>query len=42
MSLLSSLPDQISALVTWWLVPLFLLFNIVGWAWLPQRELKSV
>jgi hypothetical protein len=40
MNLYSTLPNQIIDLVTWWLVPLFLLFNIVGWAWLPQREVN--
>jgi hypothetical protein len=38
MDLYSSLPSQIVCLVSRWLVPLLLLFNIVGWAGLPQRE----
>jgi hypothetical protein len=30
--------QKLSGLVTCWLVPLFILFNIVGWLGLPQRE----
>src|SRR3954452_1379034 len=30
--------QKLSGLVTSWLVPLFILFNIVGWLGLPQRE----
>lgn len=30
--------QKLSGLVTSWLVPLFILFNIVGWMGLPQRE----
>jgi hypothetical protein len=40
MNLPLGLPDEIVDLVARWLVPLFLLFNIVGWAWLPQREVN--
>jgi len=29
---------ELSAFVTCWLVPLFILFNIAGWVGLPQRE----
>ena len=30
--------QKLSGLVTCWVVPLFILFNIVGWLGLPQRE----
>jgi len=43
MNLLQSLTNggatkELSHFVTCWLVPLFILFNIVGWVGLPQRE----
>jgi hypothetical protein len=33
-----SLPDELVTLVTHWIVPLFLIYNIIGWAGLPRRE----
>src|SRR6202012_2855583 len=43
MNLLQSITNreatkELSAFVTCWLVPLFILFNIAGWIGLPQRE----
>jgi uncharacterized membrane protein YfcA len=38
MDFLKSLPEQLITLMTGWIVPLFLLYNIVGWVGLPQRE----
>jgi hypothetical protein len=38
MDFLHSLPKEIVSVVVWGLVPLFLLYNIVGWAGLAQRE----
>jgi len=38
MHFLQSLPDQIVCLVSRWLVPLYILYNIVGWAGLVGRE----
>jgi hypothetical protein len=33
-------PPQCAALLTRWIVPLFLAYNIVGWWWLPAREVN--
>jgi hypothetical protein len=38
MNLLSSAPHEAKLILQQWLVPLFLLFNIVGWMGLPGRE----
>jgi len=38
MNLLNSLPEGLTLFVARWLVPLFLLYNIVGWVGLPRRE----
>jgi hypothetical protein len=38
MNLLYSLPDDLTTLVTHWIVPLFLIYNIIGWTGLPRRE----
>ncbi len=35
-----NLPQQCAALLTRWIVPLFLAYNIVGWWWLPAREVN--
>jgi uncharacterized membrane protein YwzB len=35
-----NLPPQCADLLTRWLVPLFLAYNIVGWWWLPTREVN--
>jgi hypothetical protein len=40
MDLLHSLPPDVARIVDQWLVPLFILYNIVGWAGLPAREEK--
>jgi len=33
-----NLPPQCADLLTRWFVPFFLAYNIVGWWWLPRRE----
>lgn len=38
MNLLYSHPNELVTLMTRWLVPLFILYNIVGWVGLPGRE----
>src|SRR3974390_2016031 len=38
MNLLDQIPQQVKAIVAQWLVPLFILYNIVGWIGLPGRE----
>ena len=35
-----NLPPQCAALLTRWIVPAFLAYNIVGWWWLPAREVN--
>ncbi len=33
-------PPQCAVLLTQWIFPLFLAYNIVGWLWLPTREVN--
>jgi hypothetical protein len=40
MSLLRDIPNELVTFVTQGLVPLFILFNIVGWIGLPGREAR--
>jgi len=35
-----NLPPQCATLLTRWIVPIFLAYNIVGWWWLPAREVN--
>ena len=38
MSLLDQIPQEVRLIVAEWLVPLFILYNVVGWVGLPGRE----
>ena len=38
MQLPQDFTEQLAALVSHWLIPLFILYNIVGWMGLPNRE----
>jgi hypothetical protein len=40
MDLLNALPGEVEAFTLLWLVPLFILFNIVGWVGLSGREAR--